>query len=71
VQAAEACTDAGIASRAVPQLSLIVVGWPITVLAGLLVLLGNVDIMGGIVARELDSLQGLLVGVIRSLGHGR
>jgi flagellar biosynthetic protein FliR len=60
-----------LASRAVPQLSLIVVGWPITVLAGLLVLLGNVDIMGGIVARELDSLQGLLVGVIRSLGHGR
>jgi flagellar biosynthetic protein FliR len=60
-----------LASRAVPQLSLIVVGWPITVLAGLLVLLGNVDLMGGIVARELDSLQGLLVGVIRSLGNGR
>jgi flagellar biosynthetic protein FliR len=60
-----------LASRAVPQLSLIVVGWPITVLAGLLVLLGNVDLMGGIVAREVDSLQGLLVGVLRSLGDGR
>jgi flagellar biosynthetic protein FliR len=60
-----------VASRAVPQLSLIVVGWPITVLAGLLVLLGNIDLMGGLVAREVDYLQDLLIGLLRSLADGR
>jgi flagellar biosynthetic protein FliR len=60
-----------LASRAVPQLSLVVVGWPITVLAGLLVLLANMDLMGGVVAREVDGLHGLLIGVLRSLGDGR
>jgi flagellar biosynthetic protein FliR len=60
-----------LASRAVPQLSLMVVGWPVTVLAGLVLLLTNVDLLGGVVAREIQSLEGVLVGVLRSLAHGR
>ena len=59
-----------LASRAVPQLHLIVVGWPITVLVGLLLLLGNVDLVGGVIARELSGIEQALIAVVRSLGTG-
>ncbi len=60
-----------LASRAVPQLSLMVVGWPVTVLAGLVVLVGNVDLMSGVVAREMRGLEGALIGILRSFADGR
>jgi len=60
-----------LASRAVPQLSLMAVGWPITVLGGLLLLLVNVDLMGTVMARELLGLDSLLAGILRSLAGGR
>lgn len=60
-----------LASRAVPQLHLIVVGWPITVMVGLVVLLGNVDLMGGVIAREMQGLEQALIGVLRSFAGGR
>jgi flagellar biosynthetic protein FliR len=60
-----------LASRAVPQLSLMVVGWPVTVLAGLVVLVGNVDLMSGVVAREMRGLEAALIGILRSFADGR
>jgi flagellar biosynthetic protein FliR len=59
-----------LASRALPQLQLMVVAWPITVLVGLSVLLGNVDLMSGVLAREMAGLEQILIGVLRSLAGG-
>jgi hypothetical protein len=47
-----------------------VVAWPITVLVGLSVLLGNVDLMSGVLAREMAGLEQILIGVLRSLAGG-
>lgn len=59
-----------LASRAVPQLNLMSVGWPIILLLGLAVLMGNLDLMSGMVAGEMRGLQHVLFGLIRSFGHG-
>ena len=59
-----------LASRAVPQLHLTVVGWPITVLAGLLVLITNFDLMGVVVSREMGNVEQFLIELVRSFSRG-
>jgi flagellar biosynthetic protein FliR len=59
-----------LASRAVPQLHLTVVGWPITVLAGLLVLITNFDLMGVVLSREMGAVEQFLVELVRSFSRG-
>jgi flagellar biosynthetic protein FliR len=60
-----------IAARAVPQLQLMSVGWPVTVLAGLGLLLANIDAMSAVVGSEMRALEPLLIGLVRSFAGGR
>jgi flagellar biosynthetic protein FliR len=60
-----------LAARAVPQINLLSVGFPITVLVGLVGLLINLDVMSGIVGRELRGFEGALDALVRSFAHGR
>jgi len=60
-----------LAARAVPQINLMSVGFPITVLVGLVALLTTLDPMAGIVGRELRGLEGALGALVRSFASGR
>jgi flagellar biosynthesis protein FliR len=59
-----------VAARAMPQLSLMSVAWPITVLVGITALLLNLDVMSGVVAQEFERLEPELTGLVRSLAGG-
>ena len=60
-----------LAARAVPQLSLISVGLPIMIGLGFVVLIANLELMSGVVGRELTSLPELLTGLLRGFSSGR
>lgn len=60
-----------LAARAVPQVSLLSVGVPITVMLGLAVILLNVDVVGAVAAREMRDLETVLTSVLRSFADGR
>jgi flagellar biosynthesis protein FliR len=59
-----------VVARAMPQLSLMSVAWPITVLIGIAALLLNLDVMGGVVGHELAEIEPELIGLVRSLTGG-
>jgi flagellar biosynthetic protein FliR len=60
-----------MASRAVPALHLMTVGFPILIAVGLVMTMVNLDLLGGVVGSEIRRLDGVLVTVLRGLGHGR
>ena len=60
-----------LAARAVPQLSLISVGLPIMIGLGFVVLIANLELMSGVVGREMTSLPELLTGLLRGFASGR
>jgi flagellar biosynthetic protein FliR len=60
-----------LASRAVPQVNLLVVGFSFTVLVGLLVLVVNTDLMGAVIAREMQNVGTALTSILRSVADGR
>ena len=60
-----------LTARAVPQLSLLTVGLPIMIALGLLALLGNLDLMSGVIAREIRSLELVLTALLRGFAGGR
>lgn len=60
-----------LAARAVPQINLLSVGFPITVMLGLAVMLLNVDLVSGVAAREMRDLERVLATVVRSFADGR
>ncbi len=59
-----------LAARAVPQINLMAVGFPITVLVGLVGLLVNLDLMTGIVGREMQDLRGAIAALVQGFAHG-
>jgi flagellar biosynthesis protein FliR len=60
-----------LAARAVPQINLMAVGFPITVLVGLVGLLVNLDLMTGIVGREMQDVRGVIGALVQGFAHGR
>jgi flagellar biosynthesis protein FliR len=60
-----------LAARAVPQVNLLSVGFPITVMLGLAVILLNVDLVSAVAAREMRDLESVLTTVLRSFADGR
>jgi flagellar biosynthetic protein FliR len=60
-----------LCARAVPQINLMAVGFPITVLVGLVGLLVNLDLMSGIVGRELQGFRGAVGALVQGFAHGR
>ena len=60
-----------LASRVVPQLNLMAVGFPILVALGLIMMSINLDLFGALMGGEIRNLESLLVTLLRSLGHGR
>lgn len=60
-----------LASRAVPALNLMAVGFPILILLGLVMTLVNLDLFGGLIGGEIRNLESVLVALLRSFGHGR
>src|SRR5712691_6755541 len=60
-----------LASRVVPQLNLMAVGFPILVALGLIMMSINLDLLGALMGGEIRNLESLLVTLLRSLGHGR
>ena len=60
-----------LAARAVPQINLMSVGFPITVMVGLVALLSTLDAMSAIVGRELRGLEGALGTLLRGFASGR
>jgi flagellar biosynthesis protein FliR len=60
-----------LGSRAIPQLNLLAVGLPITILLGLSVLMINLDLTSGVIAREMQSMETTLIGLLRSFAGGR
>jgi flagellar biosynthesis protein FliR len=59
-----------VAARAMPQLSLMSIAWPITVLVGIGALLLNLDVMSSVVAAEFGRLESELTELVRSLAGG-
>lgn len=60
-----------LASRMVPQLHLMAVGFPVLIVLGFSITLLNMDLVGGLLGAEIRNLEGALVTLLRSLGHGR
>jgi flagellar biosynthetic protein FliR len=60
-----------LATRAVPALNLMAVGFPILIVLGLVMLTINLELLAGLVGGEIRRLDGVVVAVLRSLGHGR
>jgi flagellar biosynthetic protein FliR len=60
-----------LAARAVPQLSLLSVGLPIMIGLGFVVLLANLELMSGVVGREMTGLPELLTALLRGFAGGR
>ena len=60
-----------LAARAVPQLSLLSVGLPIMIGLGFVVLIANLELMAGVVGREMTTLPELLTAVLRGFASGR
>jgi len=60
-----------LAARAVPQVNLMAVGFPITVLVGLVGLLINLDLMTGLVGREMQGVRGIIGTLVQGFAHGR
>jgi len=60
-----------LVGRAMPQVHLMAVSFPVTILLGLVVLLINMDLMSGIVAQEIGSLTEALGTVMRGFARGR
>ena len=60
-----------LATRIVPNLNLMAVGFPVLVGLGLLMTIVNLDLLGGLIAGEVRHLESVLITLLRSLGHGR
>lgn len=60
-----------LASRAMPALNLMAVGFPILILLGLVMAVVNLDLVAGLLGGEIRNLESVLVALLRSLGHGR
>jgi flagellar biosynthetic protein FliR len=60
-----------LASRIVPNLNLMAVGFPVLVGLGLLMTIINLDLFGGLLAGEVRNLEQVLIALLRSFGHGR
>jgi len=59
-----------LASRVVPQLNLMAIGFPILVALGLIMMTINLDLFGSLMGGEIRNLESLLITVLRSLRHG-
>ena len=60
-----------LASRIVPNLNLMAVGFPVLVGLGLLMTIVNLDLFGSLLVGEVRNLEQVLIALLRSLGHGR
>ena len=58
-------------ARSIPQINILLVGFPLMITVGLLVLLLNLDLMGSLIGGEIKQMEAHFVGLLRSLGHGR
>lgn len=57
-------------ARSIPQINILLVGFPLMITVGLLVLLLNLDLTGALLAGEVNRLEGYFVDLLRSLAHG-
>jgi flagellar biosynthetic protein FliR len=60
-----------LATRAVPALNLMAVGFPILILLGLVMAIVNLDLVAALLGSEIRNLENILVALLRSLGNGR
>jgi flagellar biosynthesis protein FliR len=60
-----------LASRMVPHLQLMAVGFPVLIVIGLVMTIVNLDLLGGLIAGEVRNLESILITLLRSLGNGR
>ncbi len=60
-----------LATRAVPALNLMAVGFPVLIMLGLVMTIVNLDLVAGVVGGEIRNLESVLVALLRSLGNGR
>jgi flagellar biosynthetic protein FliR len=60
-----------LASRVVPNLHLMAVGFPVLIGLGLLMTIVNLDLLGALMAGEIRHLESALIALLRSFGHGR
>lgn len=58
-------------ARSIPQMNVLLVGFPLLITVGLLVLLLNLDLMASLIGGEIKEMEAHFVGVLRSLGHAR
>lgn len=58
-------------ARSIPQMNILLVGFPLTITVGLLVLLLNLDLMESLLGGEIKQMEAHYVGLLRSLAHGR
>lgn len=58
-------------ARSIPQINILLVGFPMMITVGLLVLLLNLDLMGNLIGGEIKQMEAHFVSLLRSLGHGR
>jgi flagellar biosynthetic protein FliR len=60
-----------LATRAVPALNLMAVGFPVLIALGLVMMMLNLDLAARIMGGEVQRLDDVLVALLRGLGHGR
>ncbi|MBI4610320.1 MAG: flagellar biosynthetic protein FliR [Candidatus Rokubacteria bacterium] len=58
-------------ARSIPQMNILLVGFPLMITVGLLVFLLNLDLMGSLIGGEIRQMEAHFVGLLRSLSHGR